>query len=98
VQEGPASKSYGLQVAALAGIPRPVVEQARRYLVELERVQNSDSPQLGLFDPPAAIKTDAVEPLEIDPLREALQELDPDQLSPREALEQLYRLKALQTD
>ncbi|HKX56834.1 MAG TPA: DNA mismatch repair protein MutS, partial [Xanthomonadales bacterium] len=98
VQEGPASKSYGLQVAALAGIPRPVVEQARRYLVELERAQNSDSPQLGLFDQPAALTCDSVETVEIDPLRQALQELDPDQLSPREALDLLYRLKALETD
>lgn len=96
VQEGPASKSYGLQVAALAGIPRPVVEQARRYLVELERAQSSDSPQLGLFDQPAPLETEP-EPLP-DPLREALNELDPDQLSPREALEMLYKLKALEED
>lgn len=95
VQEGPASKSYGLQVAALAGIPRAVVEQARRYLVELERAQSSDSPQLGLFDQTATFEAATAESLEPDPLREALSEIDPDQLSPREALEMLYRLKAL---
>lgn len=96
VQEGPASKSYGLQVAALAGIPRPVVEQARRYLVELERAQSSDSPQLGLFDHPAQFEADSTTLPEADPLRKALNDLDPDQLSPREALEMLYRLKALE--
>ncbi|MDZ4728607.1 MAG: DNA mismatch repair protein MutS [Xanthomonadales bacterium] len=95
VQEGPASKSYGLQVAALAGIPRPVVDQARRYLVELERAQSSDSPQLGLFDQAATFAAEISKPLELDPLREALSGMDPDRLSPREALEMLYRLKAL---
>jgi DNA mismatch repair protein MutS len=93
VQEGPASKSYGLQVAALAGIPKPVVEQARRYLLELERTQNQDSPQLGLFD--EAVQSVADQPEDADPLREALDEIEPDQLSPREALELLYRLKDL---
>jgi DNA mismatch repair protein MutS len=83
VQEGPASKSYGLQVAALAGIPRPVVEQARRYLVELERARDSDSPQLGLFDQPAAFDSAENELREPDALREAISALDPDQLSPQ---------------
>ena len=95
VQEGPASRSYGLQVAALAGIPRPVIEQARRYLEELERAQGSDSPQLGLFDRASIGQADAPELLAEDPLRLALQDLDPDQLSPREALEMLYQLKKL---
>ncbi len=95
VQEGPASRSYGLQVAALAGIPRPVVEQARRYLVELERAMESDSPQLGLFDQPAGFEDSVDEWPEPDALRDALSGLDPDQLSPREALEALYRLKDL---
>ncbi len=96
VQEGPASKSYGLQVAALAGIPRPVVEQARRYLVELERSQSSDSPQLGLFDQATTFEAVSSQSVEPDPLRQALNEINPDQLSPRQALEMLYRLKALE--
>ncbi len=96
VQEGPASKSYGLQVAALAGIPRPVIEQAQRYLEKLERVQRSASPQLGLFDPVSVNKLEPVEEVAEDPLREALQAVDPDQLSPREALEILYKLKSLE--
>jgi DNA mismatch repair protein MutS len=95
VQEGPASKSYGLQVAALAGIPRPVVDQARRYLLELERTQNQDSPQLGLFDRANPVPQESGELVAADPLREALDEIEPDQVSPREALELLYRLKAL---
>jgi len=95
VQEGPASKSYGLQVAALAGIPRPVIELARSYLEALEQAQRSDSPQLGLFDRKIVHQTEPAEQLDEDPLRQAIQELDPDQLSPREALEMLYKLKSL---
>jgi DNA mismatch repair protein MutS len=95
VQEGPASKSYGLQVAALAGIPRPVVEQARRYMVELERARNQDSPQLVLFDQTAWLQPEPEQLSAGDPLREALNEIEPDRLSPREALELLYRLKEL---
>ncbi|HET6565175.1 MAG TPA: DNA mismatch repair protein MutS [Xanthomonadales bacterium] len=98
VQEGPASKSYGLQVAALAGIPKPVVEQARRYLVELERSRDSDSPQLGLFDQSSAFEADLDKEPDADALRDALADLEPDQLSPREALEALYRLKSLEQD
>jgi DNA mismatch repair protein MutS len=97
VQEGPASQSYGLQVAALAGIPRPVIEQARRYLVELERTQKADSPQLGLFDQSSRVEPADFEEQE-DPLREALNNLDPDALSPREALDALYRLKSLEDE
>jgi len=95
VQEGPASQSYGLQVAALAGIPRPVLEQARLHLAELERQQRSDSPQLALFDQstpdPAAPEAIA----KADPLRERLENIEPDNLSPREALSLLYELKTL---
>jgi DNA mismatch repair protein MutS len=94
VKEGPANRSFGLQVAALAGLPRAVISDARRTLVELERAsrigapaatRNSEpSPQLGLFAPPVPSQTD-----------QALRDLDPDALSPREALDALYRLKRL---
>jgi DNA mismatch repair protein MutS len=99
VKDGPANQSYGLQVAALAGIPKSVTAQARRYLTELERerdaLRTSTSPQaeLPLFGtapapaPPAA-------PAESAAL-EALRALDPDSLSPREALELLFRLQQL---
>jgi DNA mismatch repair protein MutS len=91
VRDGPANRSFGLQVAALAGLPKTVVGDARRYLAELEaagersgRDQDAAGPQLPLFAAPVA------------PALAALDALDPDQLSPRDALEALYRLKALQ--
>jgi DNA mismatch repair protein MutS len=87
VKPGPASQSYGLQVAALAGVPRKVIEEARSKLVELEDGsvrQNRPVQQMGLFEsptPPAVVTR--------------LQALDVDSLSPRQALEELYALKAL---
>jgi DNA mismatch repair protein MutS len=92
VAEGPASQSYGLQVAALAGVPRAVIRQARRYLQMLEDASVSRGNQTDLF-----AKTPEQEPEPAaDALREALQKANPDELSPREALELLYRLKKLQ--
>ena len=92
VAEGPASQSYGLQVAALAGVPKAVIRQARRYLQMLEDASVTRGTQSDLFS-----KTRDEEPeAAADPLREALQKANPDELSPREALELLYRLKKLQ--
>ncbi|OOG58360.1 DNA mismatch repair protein MutS [Rhodanobacter sp. C03] len=94
VKDGPANRSFGLQVAALAGLPKSVIADARRTLAELERGMHNhasaakpaaeSSPQLGLFAPaqPSAAER-------------ALDEIDPDTLTPREALEALYRLKSL---
>jgi len=96
VKEGPANQSYGLQVAALAGIPKSVTAQARRYLTELERerdaLRTSTSPQaeLALFAPPPG----AHAPHESAAL-EALRAIDPNSLSPREALDLLFRLQQL---
>jgi DNA mismatch repair protein MutS len=91
VEEGPASQSYGLQVAALAGVPKPVVRQASRYLQLLEEASVTRGNQDDLF-----AKTQPPEPEpQADPLREALLATNPDELSPREALELLYRLKKL---
>ncbi len=91
VKEGPANQSYGLAVAALAGVPPKVISAARKYLAELERRSaNAHAPQLQqelLLTVPAVPAA--------NPLNEALDELDPDSLSPREALEALYRLKRL---
>jgi len=95
VKEGPANRSFGLQVAALAGLPKPVIAQAQSYLEGLERQHATrvidppstgvaPSPQLGLFAPPLP-----------SPAEEALRALEPDMLSPRDALEALYRLKKL---
>jgi DNA mismatch repair protein MutS len=94
VKDGPANRSFGLQVAALAGLPKGVVRQARARLAELE-AQNRDAPttqmtaqaldaplQIGLFASNSAVS-------------EALAALEPDELTPRQALEALYRLKSL---
>ncbi|RDZ29733.1 DNA mismatch repair protein MutS [Lysobacter silvisoli] len=94
VKDGPADRSFGLQVAALAGLPKSVVKQARARLIELEQ-QGRDHPtpslataaldapqQFGLFAPSSAAL-------------DALGEVDPDELTPKQALEALYRLKAL---
>jgi DNA mismatch repair protein MutS len=96
VEPGPANQSYGLQVAALAGIPAGVLRSARKHLDLLERQQRADEPQLGLFDPPPAEVDDdpADEPPE-DTLRERLAEVHPDELSPRAALDLIYALKKL---
>jgi DNA mismatch repair protein MutS len=95
VKEGPANQSYGLQVAALAGIPKSVTAQARRYLTELERerdaLRTSTSPQaeLALGSPPPQPVTPE------SPALEALRAIDPNSLSPREALDLLFRLQDL---
>ncbi len=98
VEEGPASQSYGIQVAALAGIPGSVVRDAKRRLALLENQaveQNGGQPDLF-----ASLGAAVPEPQEAaaHPALEALQDLDPDTLSPREALERLYRLKELARD
>src|SRR6202165_790908 len=92
VEEGPASQSYGLQVAALAGVPKSVIRQARRYLQLLEESSLASSQQGDLF---ARSKPEEPESPS-DALRDELAKLNPDELSPREALELLYRLKKLQ--
>jgi len=95
VEEGPASQSYGLQVAQLAGVPGAVIRNARRKLTDLE---SAASPQGDLFfgAPPQA----ATEPTGPDaqPLLARLAGIDPDGLAPREALDLLYELKRLAGD
>ncbi len=99
VVPGAADRSYGLQVARLAGLPATVVARARKILTELER-QDRERPKAALVDelplfaaarpatPPAAV-------VQAGPLAEALAAIDPDELTPRQALETLYRLKAI---
>ncbi|MES1949851.1 DNA mismatch repair protein MutS [Salinisphaera sp. S4-8] len=92
IRPGPASRSFGLQVASLAGVPRTVIRQAEKHLAELEAQSRAQSgPQLGLFESAPSEK----QPAEPDPIHEALAELDCDELTPREALELLYRFKRL---
>ncbi|MCY4744709.1 DNA mismatch repair protein MutS [Pelomonas sp. UHG3] len=91
LQPGPASRSYGVQVAKLAGMPASLVRQARATLEALEARQNAADDQFDLFAAPPAPP-----PLpEPSALVQALDQVDPDTLSPREALEALYKLKAL---
>ncbi len=98
VKEGPADRSYGIAVAALAGIPNEVITRARAILDTLEgnpRASLTEPPpaQLGLFGP-APSPSPPPAPHEAKVMK-ALDALDPDALSPREALEALYRLKSL---
>ncbi|MGV3741372.1 MAG: DNA mismatch repair protein MutS [Burkholderiaceae bacterium] len=99
VQQGPASQSYGLQVAQLAGVPQQVIRAARRYLATLEAQSVKPTMQFDLFaSMPDSTEEDTTTRSISDEnslLAEALQELDPDALSPREALDALYRLKQL---
>ena len=91
MQPGPASRSYGVQVARLAGMPAGVLRQARATLEALEAQQRAADSQIDLFAaPPAAADTRSSD------VERALAEIDPDQLSPRDALDALYRLKSLQ--
>ena len=90
VNEGAASQSYGLQVAALAGVPNDVIRTAKKQLRKLEQNSAAQNPQGDLFDQ----KPEMPEPEE-HPVLKLLQDLHPDELSPKEALERLYQLKKL---
>ena len=90
VNEGAASQSYGLQVAALAGVPNDVIRAAKKQLLKLEQNSAAQNPQGDLFDK----KPEPPEPEE-HPVLQSLRELQPDELSPKEALERLYQLKKL---
>ncbi|MBU0603110.1 MAG: DNA mismatch repair protein MutS [Gammaproteobacteria bacterium] len=93
IEDGPASQSYGIEVAALAGVPGTVIRDARRALQRLEASRIDAGPQTDLFappPPPPEVPTHAA----VD----ALAALDPDSLSPKEALDTLYALKKLLHD
>jgi len=101
VRDGPASRSYGIQVAQRAGVPAAVIRLAARELERLES-QGAPTPQLGLFAAADASRStdadtpDANELSVLLALRDELAQIDPDSLTPREALESLYRLKHCQ--
>jgi len=95
VEEGPASQSYGLQVAQLAGVPKAVIRNARKYLQMLEDASLMQRGQSDLFASTPAQAEAPNEPAEPDALRDALDAANPDELTPREALELLYKLKRL---
>ncbi|GGC90471.1 DNA mismatch repair protein MutS [Undibacterium terreum] len=97
VQPGPASQSYGLQVAQLAGIPQVVIRSARKHLADLEAHSLQTTPQFDLFSANQATpepEMPAAEALD-SPLLDAIDAIDPDAMTPREALEALYQLKSL---
>ena len=95
VADGAADRSYGIAVAKLAGLPPAVVARARSVLAKLEAGRDATGGiAAGLDDLPlfaAAAEPDRV----ADPIASALAEIDPDSLTPREALDHLYRLKRL---
>ncbi len=88
IEMGPASRSYGIQVARLAGMPAAVVNHAQHALEALETKASQSQAQVDLFAPPPASAAPAASAVE-----KALQAIDPDALSPREALDALYQLK-----
>jgi DNA mismatch repair protein MutS len=96
VAPGAADRSYGLQVARLAGLPPAVVARAKTILAELER-SDRDRPKRAIVDDLPLFSAAAKgppEPAKADEVRAALDALNPDEMSPRDALEALYRLKA----
>jgi DNA mismatch repair protein MutS len=93
IQPGPASRSYGVQVARLAGMPAGLIRQARLTLEALEAQQRSHDSQFDLFETPPPAP-----PQPRSEVEHALDDIDPDGLSPKEALDALYRLKALQKE
>jgi len=112
VREGPANRSYGLQVAQLAGVPREVIGQARKYLEALEsqrdrataagaRARHSPQSELPLFAPAdaevraAAEAQAAADSALVTEIRTALEALDPDSMTPRAALDAVYKLREL---
>lgn len=93
IQAGAANRSYGVQVARLAGIPTPVLRHAEHALHTLEAQQARNNPQIDLFSAPIPETTPATQTPSA--LHSALQQLEPDSMSPREALDAVYALKDL---
>jgi DNA mismatch repair protein MutS len=96
LEEGPASQSYGIQVAALAGIPGSVIRDAKRRLTQLENRQIGDGVQPDLFATapfPELPEPAEAPPHPAHPALDALRAIDPDTLTPRAALDLLYELK-----
>jgi DNA mismatch repair protein MutS len=90
IQSGPASRSYGIQVARLAGMPAAVLNQARHTLEALEAQASASHAQVDLFAAPSPAPASEASAVEVK-----LDDIDPDALSPREALDALYALKKL---
>jgi len=98
VAKGAADRSYGVQVARLAGLPAAVVARAKDVLAQLESTETAGKAEKLVDDLPlfsAAMRREAPAAAKADPVAEALAVINPDELSPKEALEALYRLKGL---
>ena len=103
IEPGPASKSYGIAVAKLAGLPNRALKAAQKHLNDLENQAAANRPQLDIFSAMPSEngadqegKTQEIEPVDnfqTNELAEALAQIQPDNLTPREALDALYRLK-----
>ena len=103
IEPGPASRSFGVQVARLAGMPASLLRHARATLEGLEAERVARQPQVDLFSAPVGrddddAATTAAPTVQPSALAAAVAALDPDMLTPREALDALYRLQALQRD
>jgi DNA mismatch repair protein MutS len=94
VKEGAASRSYGVEAARRAGLPASVITRAQEVLAKLESDRDGGRIGLMLSDLPL-FQSAPSPPLRVDPLRGAIRDLDPDHLSPREALQALYELRRL---
>ena len=91
VQEGPANQSYGLQVAALAGVPRDVIKQAKQKLAQLENASVTQQQ----FVTNSSVQNDMFADKQDDELQRALDTINLDDITPREAMDALYKLKEL---
>ena len=106
IEAGPAEKSYGIAVAKLAGLPAAALKAAQKHLEALEAQSGAQRPQLDMFAPPPAaaeqssLKTaaagDSTAPAH--PLLQEIAALKPDELTPRQALDLLYRLQQSAAD
>ena len=93
VREGPASQSYGVQVAKLAGVPEGVLASARARLAQLESGHGPENPRQGsLFAGPPPGPSEPPPP---DAVRERLADVEPEELTPRQALDVLFELKEI---
>ena len=105
IEPGPASKSYGIAVAKLAGLPNRALKAAQKHLNDLENQAAANRPQLDIFsampsenredEEGKAQEIEPVDNLQTNELAEALAQIQPDNLTPREALDALYRLKEI---
>jgi DNA mismatch repair protein MutS len=98
VATGPADRSYGIAVAKLAGLPPLVVARAKAVLAKLEAGRDATGGIAAGLDDLPLFASQPAEQVEADPLAEAVASIDPDSLTPREALEALYALKRLATE